>query len=62
MTFAETGLRNLHLTFRKSNNLCFEFLLRFAPDHKFLHCRGHYFFDGPAILIRDLSQQPHRPL
>jgi hypothetical protein len=59
----EAGLcKNEHLGFRKSNDLRLQFLLRFPPDHEFLHCGSHYFFNGPAILIRDLSQQSHRPL
>jgi hypothetical protein len=53
---------NVHSAFRETDNFRFQFLLSFAPGHEFLHCGGHYFFDRPAILIRDLSQQSHRPL
>ena len=36
---------NVHLAFRKSDNLRFKFLLCFAPEFEFLHRCGHYFFD-----------------
>ena len=62
MIFARSDFVEVHSGFRETDNFRFQFLLGFAPGHEFLHCGGHYFFDGPSILIRDLSQQSHRPL
>ena len=62
MIFTRTNFVAVHSVFRETDNFRFQFLLGFAPGHEFLHCGGHYLFDRPSILIRDLSQQSHRPL
>jgi hypothetical protein len=62
MIFARADFVGVHSAFWETDNFRFQFLLSFAPGHEFLHCDNHYFFDRPSILIRDLSQQSHRPL
>jgi hypothetical protein len=54
MNITRTNFVGVHLLW-ESDNLRFEFLLGSSCGNEFLHCGGHYFFERPSILIRDLS-------
>jgi hypothetical protein len=62
MILAGADFVNVHSAFGETDNFRVQFLLGFMPGHELLHCGGHYFFHRPSVLIRDLSQQSHRPL